>query len=135
MADVTFAGGTLALQIFGTTAGIDFDRLTVSNINLNSQTPITIDLGAFDPLDDGSQSFIVIDNIGSNSVNLSGGLFAYNGTPLAQGDTFFAGTQQFQINYAGGTGNDVAVVAIPEPTLGGLTTAALGLLLLRRRRS
>jgi hypothetical protein len=56
---------------------------------------------------------------------------------LTEGEHFFVGGQEFTISYQGGTGNDVVLRAVPEPTafmsmLGG-AGALLGLQRFRRK--
>lgn len=68
----------------------------------------------------------------------NGGLFRFDGSPLADGATFLAGAQQWMIDYDGltggmnfpedqpGGGSFVNLVAVPEPsTLAGLVVGAL----------
>ncbi|MDB6148679.1 MAG: Autotransporter-associated beta strand repeat protein, partial [Chthoniobacter sp.] len=137
--DTTFSGGTFALEIFGPNAGTEYDQLNVTGtVSLTSNTAITISLGAYNPADNGSTSFVVINNDQADAV-AGPGLFTMNGTPLNNGAIFTASGQPFQISYTGGTGNDVVLTAVPEPStaitlLGGLATLA-GLQRFRRRRS
>ncbi len=77
-----------------------------------------------------------------------GGLFSYNGNALADGSRFFAGSQEWEIDYnasAGGlnftadylpSSSFVTVTAVPEPT----TLAVVGIattigLIARRKRT
>ncbi len=84
-------------------------------------------------------SFLIVNNTGANPIGTTGGLFTSHGTSLPEGAFFTTGGQQFSITDTGGSGgNDVLLVAIPEPTapaalLAGLTTL-LALPRLRRRR-
>ena len=80
-------------------------------------------------------------NDGTDLVNLGGSGFAFSGNLLSEGEVFTAtsgaDSQMFQITYAGGTGNDVVLTAVPEPTsaallLGGLASV-LGFRRARRR--
>jgi hypothetical protein len=54
-----------------------------------------------------------------------------------RGDLTKVGSDQFQISYVGGTGNDLVVTAIPEPSTTAII-AGIGVLVftvLRRRRA
>jgi hypothetical protein len=69
----------------------------------------------------------------------NGGLFTYNGTPLADGSRFSVGSQQWQIDYNSPTGGSnytsdylpsssfVTVTAVPEPGTLALAAAGVGL--------
>jgi autotransporter-associated beta strand protein len=137
-ASVAFNGGDLALEI---TDAVSFDKLGVTGtVSLNSPANLTITLAAVLAND---TLITIIDNDGSEPVNLanSNARFVYNSSTLDEGTIFTVtggfGSQQFQISYAGGTGNDVVLVAVPEPYapafLLGAFAAVLGLR--RPRRS
>jgi autotransporter-associated beta strand protein len=130
--NATFSGGTLALEILGT--GSSADKLSVNgSVSLASNSPITITLGAFDPVD-GVDTFVILANDGADPINTVG-RFTFGGTPLNEGQLFTVGTQQFQISYAGGTGNDVVLAAVPETREFIALLGGAGLLALRRRRN
>ncbi len=117
--------GLFSFDLNGTTAGTagGYDQLMFSltntgNITLGGGSALQLNLGFAPVL---GQQFELIDVV-------NGGTFI-NGTfaGLADGAFFTQGGQQFQISYFGGTGNDLVVTAIPEPS----TTAAIfGLLVL-----
>jgi hypothetical protein len=77
----------------------------------------------------------------------NGGLFSYAGQPLADGDNFFVGAEEWQIDYNSSTGgvnftgdylptsSFVTVTAVPEPGSLAILAAAAGLAMLARRRS
>src|SRR4030095_9820389 len=56
--------------------------------------------------------FTIIDNDALDAV--TGGRLFFGGNALDEGERFFAGAFEFQISYAGGTGNDVNLVFTPE---------------------
>lgn len=126
------AGGTLAMKLNGATAGTGYDQLLVGGaIDLAGNLNISL---AYSPV--AGTNFFLINNLG-------GGNITGNFAGLAQGATFLAGGQLFQISYLGdaGTnsftgGNDVVIQAIPEPaTLGLLGIGALALACMLRRRN
>ena len=109
---VTFAdGSTFALTLESRARS---DRLNVAGtVNLNGQVNLVLRLG-YVPAD--GDSFILIDNDGTDAIGGTGlARFSFGSTTLEEGALFAVGAQRFQISYAGGTGNDVTVRAVPEP--------------------
>ena len=111
--------GLFSFDLNGTTAGTagGYDQLLSSlnnngTITLGGSSALQLNLG-FAPVV--GQQFELIDV--ANGGTFISGTFA----GLAEGSTFIQGGEQFQISYHGGTGNDLVVTAIPEPS----TTAAL----------
>jgi len=98
--NVTLNSSTMfAPELNGTTPGSGHDQLIVNGtVALNNAT-FSASLG-FTPL--GGETFVLINNDGSDAVN---GTFS----GLAEGATLTFGTNQFQISYVGGTGNDVVL--------------------------
>jgi len=68
-----------------------------------------------------------------NSSTFINGAFA----GLSEGAIFNVGSDQFQLSYVGGTGNDLVVTAIPEPATTAIIAgiSVLAFTLLRRRRT
>jgi autotransporter-associated beta strand protein len=130
---LTLDGATLALELFGTSAGSGYDQVRASGaVSLTNNPALTLTLG-FDPADK-IDIFIIILNSDTGSVN---GTFAN----LPNGATFLAGTQEFQISYADDAatvafeltgGNDVSLLAVPEPTSGLLLLTGIAAVLRRR---
>jgi len=153
----------LAIEIGGTTGGTFYDQVqvaagstvTLTNANLdlslaNSFNPTTLSLpsinggnGQFNQ--DGSMLFIV-----KGSGNAISGTFANAGVadPMLPGfGTFTVGGQIFAISYTGdfgtgafsGAGNDVVLMAVPEPNslamLAGSLGLAVGIQRFRRRKA
>ncbi|MEK0450785.1 MAG: hypothetical protein RL088_3053 [Verrucomicrobiota bacterium] len=122
-----FAGGTFSLELNSATVGTGYDQLSVvGSVALASNSPLSITLG-YDPVD-GVDSFTVINNDLSDSITTTG-FFTFGGNPLAEGALFTVGAQDFTITYAGGSGNDVVLLAVPEPgsaamLLGGIAMLA-----------
>jgi len=136
---LTFSSGSsLSLDITGTTPATGYDQVNVTGgVSLNGGS-ISINLGGFVP-NQNTDIFYVILNDGVDPVS---GTFA----GLPNGSTFSSGGQLFQITYSAnwtGTqagssftgGNDVALLAVPEPgTFASLAMGLGGLLGLQRFR-
>jgi len=96
------SSSTLAIELNGTTPGSGYDQLNVNgSVSLNNAS-LSVTTG-FTPAP--GNSFTILNNDGSDPV---GGTFS----GLPQGATFAAGPNLFQINYTGGTGNDVVLTRI-----------------------
>jgi autotransporter-associated beta strand protein len=124
-------GSALAIDLSSPTA---FDRVEVTGA-LTLGGPVTLTLSLlFDPADR-VDSFTLFANDGTDPVVLSSsGRFVFGNQSLDEGARFFAESQEFEISYAGGDGNDVVLRAVPEPSSSALLLAAsLGLLARRRR--
>lgn len=133
--DLTLAASTshLTLEINGITAGTLYDQVNVTGaVSLNGDFQLS--LGTFNPADFVDKFYIVV-NDGSDAVT---GTFA----GLSEGATFLQAGQNWQIFYGGDFatgatvgGNDVMLVAVPEPgPFSFVALAGLGCLALRRRR-
>jgi hypothetical protein len=98
-----FAGtGPLAVDLNGTAPGTQYDQLKVTGaVSLGWQLAVTP--GFAPALGD---TFVILDNDGTDPV---AGTFA----GLPERATLTAGGQTFVISYAGGTGNDVTLTAVP----------------------
>jgi fibronectin-binding autotransporter adhesin len=157
LATVTLNGGTIAP---GTTVGslssgsvffntgifslevasdVSFDQLDV-NGTVTINAPVTLTLSLASTLPDGAL-LTILRNDASEAINFTSGAarFVFNGDSLDEGDIFNVtggfGSQQFQIFYTGDTGNDVVLVAVPEPGTAAAWLAGVGALLgLRRSR-
>jgi T5SS/PEP-CTERM-associated repeat protein len=134
-ANVPFAGDVefsvtarLVTEVGGLVPGSEYDRITVEgSVMLGGLLDVPL-LAGFVP--QGGNSFIIIDNAGSDAV-----LGTFTGLP--EGSNFISHGQLWNITYQGGTGNDVMLTAVPEPTtwaLLGLTTLGAGAYYWRRRR-
>ena len=108
--DVVFtSGATFAIDINGTTPGIDYDQLQVNgNVTLGLGVADLILSGTLLP--DIGQTFVIISNNGANPVN---GFF--NGLPEgAQIPNFLGSNLTAIISYVGGDGNDVVISTAPK---------------------
>jgi autotransporter-associated beta strand protein len=128
-------GSTFTLEI---TNGVAFDKLAASSVTLDGTVNLAISLAA-SPV--AGTTYRILDNTGAGAVGGTSGLFTWSGPQgvLTEGEHFYVDGNEFLISYAGGTGNDVVLTAIPEPgsfasLLGGLGTL-LGLQRFRRRRA
>jgi fibronectin-binding autotransporter adhesin len=128
-------GGTLALDLESTIA---YDGMSVDGV-VALNAPVTLTLALATTFAAGSEFAIILNNSGQ-AVTLADAAsrFVFNGTPLNEGDNFTAtggfGSQEFELSYAGGDGNDVVLTAVPEPGSAVLLVASLGLLARARRR-
>jgi hypothetical protein len=123
--------GLYTAEIAGTTAGTGHDQIDVTGtVNLTGATLATLFSGSYSP---GNIVFI-LRNDGTDAIT---GTFA----GLAQGATAASyGFMDWQISYTANTGtnsftggNDIALMAIPEPSQ--ITVAGIGLAMLLGRRS
>jgi hypothetical protein len=96
-------GGTLAIDINGTTPGTNYDQLAVNGtVNLDSPT-LQVNFPGAPPT--AGQTFVIIANDGADPVT---GTFS----GLPQGAIITAGGVALRISYTGGDGNDVVLTAL-----------------------
>ena len=131
--DFTMGGNaTLALAFASATV---YDGVKVlGTATLFGSVNLALDF-RFDPLDD-VDHFLILDNDGTDAISEAypAGRFRYGSNDLEEDETFSVGAQQFRISYTGGDGNDVVLIATPEP--GSIALLMLGgaMLVLRSRR-
>lgn len=103
--------GSLEMELNGPAPGTGYDQLNVhGTVTLNSRITLNASLNFSSSL---SNTFTIISNDGTDPVV---GTFL----GLAQNATLTIGSEQFQISYTGGDGNDVVLTQIsgaPLPTL------------------
>jgi autotransporter-associated beta strand protein len=97
---------TFNVKLNGTTPGTGYDQLNVKGTVALSNAALSASVGFNPPV---GQSFVIISNDGSDPVN---GTFS----GITNGSVLNLGGYPFQINYAGGTGNDVVLTRISPPT-------------------
>jgi T5SS/PEP-CTERM-associated repeat protein len=125
--DVHFGStASLGIEIGGLFAGSEHDRLTIhGDIWLNGSLDVSL-INGYTP--NFGDYFLVIQNRGTNPLH---GQF----TGLDQGSIVWAGSQQFAIDYFGGSGRDLVLTAVPEPSTMFLLGLVSARLLLTRRRN
>jgi hypothetical protein len=146
------AGSTFGYEVNSSLLGnlaTAADLLVVSgNLDIASGALLSfadITSGTVQPFVEDTTVFAMINYSGT----WNGGLFTYNGTPLADGSRFSVGSQQWEIDYNSPTGGSnftsdylptssfVTVMAVPEP--GALALLGIGGVLaafaIRRRRA
>ncbi len=136
-----FTAGLLQIQDNATLrlwldSAITFDRV----VSLNAPSlgrNITLDLQTapgFDPADY-IDEFVLIENESASPLLFSGeSPLVYAGNALSEGEIFSTPGQLWRISYAGGTGNDVTVRAVPEPSAGVFSALGFAIFAARRRR-
>jgi len=132
--NVSFNGGTFDLQL---TNIASFDQLDVTGtVQLNAPVVLTLAVGAISPP---GATFEIIRNDGGDAIILAdnSARFVYNGATLDEGSIFTVNnaivSQTYQITYAGGSGNDVVLRVVPEPSLGYLLLGGVLVGLARHR--
>jgi autotransporter-associated beta strand protein len=123
------SGSGLALEFASPSAG---DQLSVTgSVTLGADVLLTLDLGYTVT---GSDTFIVMLNDGGDAINTSGGFFVFGEEQLTEGESFVADGATWTISYIGGTGNDVTLTVVPEPSTVMLCVLG-GVAVLWRRRT
>lgn len=138
---LTFAGpSTLAIQMNGTAAGTEYTQIAVSgSLALDSTVALSLKLG-YQPQEGDLFTIILKDGV---SAFTGSGFLTYNGNKLVDDRDFLATdgaySAFFRIDYNGGTGNDITLLAVPEPTGAASLLFGLGSLMglqrFRRRKN
>lgn len=128
--NLTLSGGNLTLEINGATAGTGYDQINVAGtVSLTANTNFTLAFGYVPAV---GETFTIINNDAADLISFSvGALFTYNGGSALADDTRFTTPQgfEFEINYNGGSGNDVVLTTIvPEPGSATVLLAGIGML-------
>jgi len=122
--DLAFTGGSYDVELGGKlVSSCEYDNMVaIGTVNLGSNTTLNLSLvNGFSPAV--NDSFSVILNDGDDAVT---GTFK----GLADGAKFTLGSYTYQINYDGGTGNDVVLLvtgtpSAPDTGVGSLVTSPL----------
>lgn len=146
------SGAHLTFDIRGLTAGTGYDQIQTSGSVMLLGADLELNLGT---LSIGDGVYYLVVNGGGGAVG-GDGVFASlggadvsslaDGQSLAQGGHFFVGTQEFVISYTAdsatgmfeGVGNDIALMAVPEPSTWATLFGGFSLLSLwhwKRRRA
>ncbi len=136
-----FAGAltlTSNTNAFELVSPADYDQIVVGaagSLTLTGSPILALNLAGYSSVP--GDAFRIFDNQFGGAV--SGTLWLDGSTELTDGATFAAAGLQpgheFQIDYDGGTGNDITLTVVPEPaSLGLLGAASLAALLRRRAR-
>jgi hypothetical protein len=147
-----FTGGTLrdvASFSAGITGGLNVQNASTLAFGLDGGF-VTLDLTGTLTLGASSNLQLTLANgftpgasytlVGNDLSDLTTGAFAtINGTAFGVGNTFSLtndqGTFQYQLTYTGGTGNDIVIQAVPEPSVALCFGLGASAMLLFRRRS
>ncbi len=125
---------TLAMELGSAS---DFDQVHVSgSVSLAGSVALQLTIApGFDPAPY-IDSFPVLLNDGIDAITLNNSArFTIDGGRLNEGDRFVVDGREFSLSYIGGTGNDVVLYSVPEPTHATLMLfGSLSLSLLRPRR-
>ncbi len=120
----------------GSTFALDFaspssaDRLEVAgSVTLVGNVQLALAL-SYQP--SGQDLFTVLSNDDGDPIS---GFFSFESEVLQEGETFAALGANWTISYAGGSGNDVTLAVVPEPSSVALLAVASGLFLISGRRS
>ncbi len=125
--DLTMSSGsTLSIELNGTTAGVQYDQLSLSGGSLTLGNPtLDVTLGFTPGISD---VFTIVTGLSGFNPGVNG---IFSGR--SDGSTFTVGATEFQIDY---NATDVTLTVIPEPGTAGLAgLAMIAGWLLRRRRS
>lgn len=129
--NVTFIGGTLALEI--NTSTLARDVLAVNGNLTIGAAPVSLtiaDLGSNVALPNGT-TLSLLTYTGS----WDGNFFSWQGTPLFDDSTFTVGANLFRMDYGDAGNRSFSIVAIPEPAgVSVLMVAVASLSVLRSRR-
>ena len=129
--DLVFDGGSILALEFASASLADKVAVT-GGVTLTGDVELSLSLGYFPASRD---VFTIIANDGNDPVETFGGfaLFSFVGNQLSEGETFIAAGAEWTISYTGGTGNDVTLSVIPEPSSSLLMIAGLAVMLRRRK--
>lgn len=116
--------GLFSVQI--DSSSLTSDRVIANGVTLDPLAQIDLSDLADTVVAPGA-TFLLIDNIASTPIS---GTFS----GLAEGQEITLGLNTFIASYVGGTGNDLVLVAVPEPGVAGLILCTLTGGLLRRGR-
>jgi autotransporter-associated beta strand protein len=124
--------GNLTIEI----AGAATDGVTVGG-SVTLAGTIALNIAITSPAVDGL-TYTLLNSANGIGGYSSGARFSYAGNSLDEGERFTVTsgifTQEFTISYSADAGNDITLVAVPEPNCALLLAGAIGVLGLRRSR-
>lgn len=136
------SAGTLQLETGATLhilldSGTLFDRVVSLNApSLGSNVTLDLQLApGFDPIDDFDEFILIRNDSGSPISKSVPAPLVFAGNALDEGEVFYAGGQAWLFSYTGGSGNDVTIHAVPEPSIIATVVAGLAVLGFRRRHA
>ena len=104
------SGGTLAIEIGGTSAGTGYDQDQVASgaVTINSSVTLSlVAINGFSPTV--GQTFVILSKSAAGAISGN-----FNGLPEGATITNFLGSSlNAQISYLGGDGNDITLTAVP----------------------
>jgi fibronectin-binding autotransporter adhesin len=132
---LVLSGGGMVFDIAGPTAA---DLVTVIGlVKFEGDVELTLNFPSYNPTNH-VDVFTLVLNDEADLIVHGGFGFSWGGVLLDEGAIFTAtgsgGAQVFQLSYAGGSGNDVVLRAIPEPASALTILLGIGTVLARRRR-
>ena len=101
------AGGTLRIEINGTTPATQYDQIKLTSSNSLVTLVGALEIIATTNLSLGN-SFVIITNAGNSAV-----IGTFSGRP--QNSEFYASGYRWRINYTGGDGNEVVLTLVLPP--------------------
>lgn len=124
--------GRFTAEIAGTTAGVGYDQIDVTGtVNITGGNLVTLFSGSYSAND----TMFILLNDGADAINGTYTGFAQGATVASYGG--FDWLISYNANSSGNTftgGNDIALMAIPEPSIAALASCFAVFTLLRRRR-
>ncbi len=124
-----FSGGTFSLELASAASADQLVVLGTATFTANTALSLSL-LGGYTPAV--GDQWTIVNNDNADAIAFGAFRFTSAGVPLVPFAEFLVSGQKYFLNYAGGSGNDVVLVAVPEPGALAILAAALPLLGLAR---